>query len=113
MIKTLDITSPHLTGSTYSTPYVGNNGQSAGNVRWNTMTQQMEVCDGNNWINISQNVSVGLTMTADEAIRWADEKRREERDLKERMEKNPGLKDAYEKFQIMDILTKEKDGNPA
>jgi hypothetical protein len=110
MIKNLDITSPHLTSTTYSTPYVGNNGQSAGNVRWNTMTQQMEVCDGNTWINISQNASVGLSWTADEAIRWASEKMAEDRDLKQRMEKNPGLKDAYEKFQIMDILTKEKDG---
>jgi hypothetical protein len=110
MIKNLDITSPHLTGNTYSVPYVGNNGQSAGNVRWNIMTQQMEVSDGNNWINISQNASIGLSWGADEAIRWATEKMAEDRDLKQRMEKNPGLKDAYEKFQIMDILTKEADG---
>lgn len=107
MIKNLDITSPHLTGSFISAPYINNNGQSAGNVRWNIMTQQLEVSDGNNWINISQNASIGLSWTADEAIRWASEKMAEERDLKQRMEKNPGLKDAYEKFQIMDILTKE------
>ena len=110
MIKNLDITSPHLTGSSYSAPYVGNNGQSAGSVRYNTMTQQMEVFDGNNWINISQNASIGLSWSADEAIRWAGDKMREEADLKRRMEDNPGLKDAYEKFQIMDILTKEADG---
>lgn len=110
MINNFSITSPHLTTSAYSTPYIGNNGQSAGTVRWNTSGQQMEVFDGSIWLSINQNITVGMTSTAEEAIRWADEKRREELDLKQRMEKNPGLKDAYEKFQIMDILTKEADG---
>jgi hypothetical protein len=111
MINNLSITSPHLsTSGAYTTPYIGNNGQSAGNMRFNTMTQQMEVFDGSTWINISQNVTVGMTWTAEEAIRWASEKMAEERALKERMEKHSGLKDAYEKFQIMDILTKEEDG---
>lgn len=110
MINNLSITSPHLTTSSYSAPYIGNNGQSAGNMRFNTMTQQMEVFDGSTWINISQNVTMGMTWTAEEAIRWAQEKMEEERALKERMERHPGLKDAYEKFQIMDILSKESDG---
>lgn len=109
MIKNLDITSPHLTGSVYSAPYVGNNGQSAGTMRWNTAGQQMEVFDGSTWITINQNITLGMTWTAEEAIRWAGEKMKEEQDLKQRMEKNPGLKDAYEKFQIMDILTKEDE----
>lgn len=114
MINNLTSSSPHLTTNTYQSPYISNNGmQSAGQMRWNTMTQQMEVYDGMTWHVVSQNATVGLTMTADEAIRWASEKMREERALKERMEKNPGLKDAYEKFQIMDILSKEEDGNPA
>ena len=109
MIKTLDITSPHLTGSTYSTPYVSNNGQSAGNVRWNTMTQQMEVCDGNNWINISQTASIGLSWTADEAIRWASEKMAEERELKAKLEKYPTLKHAYEQYKIIEALVYEEE----
>lgn len=113
MINNLSITSPHLTTSSYSAPYIGNTGQSAGNMRFNTTTQQMEVFDGSIWINISQNVSVGLSWTAEEAIRWAHDKMQEESELKERMEKHPGLRDAYEKFQMMDILTKEEDGNTA
>lgn len=112
MINNISVTSPHLTTSAYSSPYINNNGmQSAGQMRYNTMTQQMEVYDGTNWINISQNVTVGMSWTAEEAIRWATEKMREEADLKARLEANPGLKDAYEKFQIMDILTKEEDGH--
>ena len=113
MINNLTVTSPHLTTSSYSAPYINNNGmQSIGQIRYNTMTQQMEVYDGMTWIVISQNVSVGLSWAADEAIRWANEKMREEADLKQRIERHPGLKDAWEKFQIMDILSKE-DGNPA
>jgi hypothetical protein len=33
----------------------------------------------------------------------------EERDLKERMERHPGLKQAYEQFKIMDALTLEEN----
>jgi hypothetical protein len=109
MIKNLDITSPHLTGTTYSTPYIGNNGQSAGSVRYNTMTQQMEVFDGNSWLNISQNASIGLSWTADEAIRWASEKMKEERELKAKLEKYPALKHAYEQYKIIEALVHEEE----
>lgn len=111
MIKNLDITSPHLTGSVYSAPYVGNNGQSAGNVRYNTMTQQMEVFDGNSWVNISQNASIGLSWTADEAIRWAGEKMKEERELKAKLEKYPALKHAYEQYKIIEALVYEEESS--
>ena len=40
---------------------------------------------------------------------WAKQKRQEEVNLKMRMEEHPGLKDAYEKFQVMDVLTKNND----
>jgi hypothetical protein len=109
MIKNLTITSPHLTGSAYSAPHVGNNGQSAGSVRYNTMTQQMEVYDGNSWINISQNASIGLSWTADEAIRWASEKMAEERELKAKLEKYPTLKHAYEQYKIIEALVHEEE----
>lgn len=83
-----------------------------GQVRYNTVNQNMEVFDGNMWQVISM-ATVGLSYEADDAVRWAIKKQREEAELKQRMEKNPGLKDAWEKFQIMDILTKEEDGDPA
>jgi hypothetical protein len=110
MINNLSITSPHLTTSAHNAQYISNNGQSAGTVRWNTSGQQMEVFDGSTWISINQNITIGMTWTAEEAIRWATEKMTEERNLKQRMDNHPGLKDAYEKFQMMDILTKEEDG---
>ena len=111
MINNLSITSPHLSTSSYSAPYIGNNGQSAGSVRWNTMTQQMEVYDGNVWINISQNASVGLSWTAEETIRWAQEKMKEESELKAKLEKHPTLKHAYEQYKMVEALVHEEATN--
>ena len=112
MINNLTVTSPFLSTSSYSGPHIGSYGQSAGQMRYNTSLQQVEVYDGSAWIMLSQNVSVGLSYEAAEVLRWATEKMQEEAELKQRMERHPGLKDAWEKFQIMDILSKE-DGNPA
>ena len=109
MIKNLDITSPHLTGSAHSAPYVGNNGQSAGSVRYNTMTQQMEAFDGSNWINISVNANLSLSYGAEEAIRWASEKMAEERELKAKLEKYPTLKSAYEQYKLVEALVYEEE----
>jgi hypothetical protein len=109
MINNLTVTSPFLTSSSYSTPYVGNNGQSAGTVRFNTMTQQMEVFDGSSWINISQNVSVGMSYEADDVLRWAGLKMREEDELKAKMAKYPTLKSAYEQFKMIEALVYEEE----
>ena len=111
MIKNITQMGAFTQVSSYYPPQIYGNGQSAGQVRYNTSNQQMEVYDGNSWISISQTATVGLSMPAEEAIRWSLGKMTEERDLKARMEKHPGLKDAYEKFQLLDILTKEEDGN--
>lgn len=109
MIKNITQSGAFTQVSSYYPPQIYGNGQSAGEVRYNTSTQQMEVYDGNSWISISQTATVGLSGEAEEAIRWARATMLEEAALKERMEKHPGLKDAYEKFQIMDILCKEED----
>ena len=108
MIKNLSQSGAFMQVSSYYPPEIYGNGQSAGQVRYNTSTQQMEVYDGSSWISISQTATVGLTMPAEDAIRWAQTKMAEEADLKLRLEKHPGLKDAYEKFQVMDILCKEE-----
>lgn len=113
MIKTLTSSSTYLTVAAPYPPNIYNNGQmSVGDVRYNTTNQQIEVFDGNMWQVMSGGATVGLSYEADSAIRWAIQRQNEEANLKQRMEKNPGLKDAYETFQIMDILTREEDGNP-
>lgn len=113
MIKNITQSGAFTHVSSYYPPQIYSTGQSAGEVRYNTSTQQMEVYDGSNWISISQTATVGLSWEAEEAIRWAQTKMAEEAELKQRMEKHPGLKDAYEKFQIMDILCKQEEDNVA
>ena len=96
-------------GGNTSVPYINqnNNNPMTGMIRvWGT---DMQVFDGTAWLSVSTSyATVGLEPTAEEAIKWVRHKMAEEQDLKARMEQHPGLKDAYEKFRIMDILTLEE-----
>lgn len=94
--------------STYVNGYGG--AQGVGNMRYNTTTQNMEVFDGTSWITLNMGVSsVGLTIEAETLLDWARTKRDEEFKLKELMEKHPGLKEAYERLEIMKALTLEEE----
>lgn len=93
----------------YGNPYVGNSGQSAGMLRYNTVSQQTEVYDGNNWLSVTSTPQIGLNPNIMTVIEWAEKKMLEERQLKELMSKHPGLKDTYEKFEIMKALCKENN----
>ncbi len=104
-----------VAGGSPSTPSIYNNwaaGQSpgpqsfVGQVRYNTSNQCMEIFDGNTWQMVGNSVaSVGLTPEAERILDWAQKKMLEEQDLEARMKKHPGLKDAYERFKVMDALT--------
>jgi hypothetical protein len=109
MIKNITQSGAFMQVSSYYPPQIYNTGQSAGEVRYNTTTQQMEVYDGSNWISITQTATVGLTMPAEEAIRWAQEKMVEEAELKAKMEKYPTLKSAYEQFKMIEALVYEEE----
>ena len=109
MINNITVTSPFLSTSSYGSPHIGSNGQSAGQIRYNTSMQQLEAYDGVSWIMLSQNVSVGLSYEAEEVLRWAGYKMREEDELKAKMEKYPALKSAYEQFKIVEILVHEEE----
>ena len=111
MIKNLTSSSAYVTLSSYSPPNIYGNGNMSGNLRYNTTTQAYEVYDGNNWIMVSQGATVGLSGDADSAIRWAIEKQREEADLKAKMERYPALKDAYDKFKMMEALAYDETEN--
>ena len=95
-----------ITGGS-STPYVNMNNPSAGMVRYNG--SQMEVYDGHSWLQMASHQTIQLDARTQELLSWADRKMKEEVDLVRRMEQHPGLKDAYEKFKIMDALTLEED----
>lgn len=108
-----------VSGGTPSRPSIYNNSHSAqsagsqaftGQVRYNTSNQCLEVFDGNMWHQWSSSMAnIGLTPDAERILDWAQKKMFEEAELKTRMERHPGLKDAFEKFKIMDALTLEEE----
>jgi len=99
--------------NTYINHSSGNQG--VGNVRYNTSTQNMEVYDGHNWIQLnSVYATVGLNGEAESLLDWASQKRDEERELEILAAKNPTISDLVEqkktidhKIKMMQILIKE------
>ena len=94
--------------STYVNNYGGSQG--VGNLRFNTSNQNLEVYDGTGWITMNMpDATVGLNDEAESLLDWARERRNEELELRARIEKHPGLQEAYERLEIMKALTLEQD----
>lgn len=102
-----------MPATTYVNAYSGSHG--VGNVRFNTSTQNLEVFDGNGWIQInSSHASVGLTPDAEDAVTWAINKLHEERMLELKAKDNPAIADLLkqrktidEQIKVIEILTKD------
>ena len=108
MIKYVSSSSPHLQVSmSGGGTYYNTSAPSAGMVRY--YSNEMQVYDGSSWLNISGSASVGLSPDAEAVIEWGKKKISEEMRLQALMERHPGLKDAYEKFEIMRILVTEQE----
>lgn len=89
-------------------PYVDMSRPSAGMVRYNG--NNMEVYDGHNWLSISTHASVQLDPDVQRILEWAQKKMLEDQALHVRMSRHPGLREAYEKFKVLDALTLETPG---
>jgi hypothetical protein len=127
MIKGLYQSGKYLTvsgGNPPPSPYIQPNYSASssgaqgftGQVRYSSANQCMEVFDGSTWQMIQTTMaSVGLNADAERTIEWAQKKMLEELDLMARMDRHPGLRQAYEQFRIMDALTlqEEKHGQEA
>jgi hypothetical protein len=97
-----------ITGGS-SNPYINMNNASAGMVRYNG--SNMEVYDGSSWLTMGSYPTIQLTADVQNILHWAEKKMREEQTLEQRMTRHPGLRDAYEKFRVMDALTLEEKHN--
>jgi hypothetical protein len=84
---------------------------SAGIVRYNSSSQNLEVYDGNAWLTLSGSADVGLSPEAQATLDWAYRKMKEEEELEMMMEKHPGLRDLYDKFTVMKALVAEHGKN--
>jgi dipeptidase len=95
--------------STYVNGYSGLQG--VGNMRYNTSNQNMEVFDGNNWVQLNMGyASVGLNAEAESLLDWARKKRDEEVEWQRLAEKNESVKIALENLekarQQVDLIAK-------
>lgn len=104
MIKGINTGSQYVTvqggqpGSTYINNYSGAIG--TGNMRYNTSSQNVEVYDGNNWVQLAMNyATVDLSYDAQQLLEWARREQRKQMERESKIRDNPALKKAYEAIQ--------------
>jgi hypothetical protein len=114
MIKSVNSSGRYIqTGSGIPmAPYFSPGAQGAGQMRFNTNSNNIEVWDGVTWKEISNNyASVGLTSEAESLLDWVRTKRDEDARFKSLMELHPGIRDLKEKLDVMvALVAKEQDG---
>ena len=91
-------TSPNITVSNPTGPYISPGAASAGMLRYHN--NHMEVYDGAAWLNLSGGSSVGLTAIADEALAWAIKKMAQERAALDLAQKHPAVADALDAVRL-------------
>jgi hypothetical protein len=83
----------HVTGNSYSTPYIDMTRPSAGMVRCNGSS--IEVYDGSTWVMMSSNIpQIELDGVTQEAIQWVRQKMEQEKQLLELAKTHPTVADA-------------------
>jgi hypothetical protein len=93
----------------HGVPPISPGAQSAGLLRYNSNTNNIEVYNGMAWYGIDTNVGIDLSPSAKETLTWAYNKMQEERRLKDLMSRHPGLKDSHDKFEMMKVLCMEEE----
>lgn len=88
--------SPWLYVTNNGNSYVSNNGQSAGSVRFNTSTQQLEAYDGYSWLPVISNTTVGMSPMAEEVLTWGATRMQQEREWEKLAESNQAVKIALD-----------------
>lgn len=92
--------SAFLQVNTYAnTPYVNIGSLGAGQVRFNPSNRSMEVYDGASWIALASQAEVKLSPSAEEILRWGQQKMEEEQRLKDLASKNVTVADALAQLQ--------------
>ena len=121
MIKGITSSSQYITvsGGNAMNPYFSPGAQGAGQMRYNTVSSNMEVWDGVVWKELGTSyVSVDLNYEAQELLKWARDTRNKELAREARIRSNPALRKAYEaiqraeeNFDILDKIVGEAANN--
>ena len=99
MIKGITSSSPFLVVSNGSpmNPYISPGAQSAGMMRYNTSSSNIEVYDGVAWKQMDGSyTTVDLSPEAQDLLQWARTQRQLDLNRKTLIENSPALKKAYE-----------------
>lgn len=101
----------HVVGGQSQTPYISPGSQSAGMMRFNTSSQNIEVYDGNGWQQLDSGyVSIGLNGEAESLLDWARCERDRQAKRDAMIKNNPALQKAWEAIKKaednFDILSK-------
>lgn len=111
MINNINTSDPDyimVTGN-YTTPYISPGAVGAGMLRWNPNTKQIEVNDGCVWIEFqSSDAQVRLTDRARLTLQWAESKMAEEQKIEDIIKRNPALKKAKEKYDLIWNIVKNE-----
>jgi hypothetical protein len=113
MIKGINSSSQYITiqGGNPMQNYFSPGAQGAGQMRYNTNSNNVEVWDGVTWKEMSNSyASVDLSYEAQSLLQWARQARDKELAREARIRSNPSLQKAYEAIQRaeenFDILDK-------
>ena len=104
MIKGINGSSNYINvnqGYPASMPYVNASALSAGSLRYNPGTMNMEVYDGNSWMPIAANfATVDLPDWVKATLDWAHQRMIEEQKMEYYCAKYPGLEKARDNFEM-------------
>ncbi len=120
MIKSIFSGSTDITinGGTSSMAYINPTYSGAGTVKFDPASQNFQVNDGTNWINIpNDTVSIDLSYESKKALEWARRKRREELELEELAKTNPAINDLVNQIKekqnqlemVKTLIKKDRD----
>ncbi len=83
--------------------------QSAGLLRYNYNSSEVEVYNGMSWHTLGGDTSINFSKETVEVLEWARAKMQEEAQLKSLMARHPGLKDLNDKFEMMKALCQQEE----
>jgi hypothetical protein len=119
MIRTINggrymVVNGGMPATTYVNSYTG--AMCLGDMRFNTSTQNIEVYDGNSWIQLNMShAQVNLTPDAETALDWAIKKATEDAELEKLAKTNPTIADLVnqkkeidQKIKVVQTLIKDE-----
>lgn len=101
--------SPYLRVMGGTNPWVNMDRPSAGMVRWNGSSSQIEVYDGSSWLTLQQNWTIETAEELNTVIGWAKEKMQEESKLKQLCQQFPALQKAYDNLEVIKAMVQHEN----